>query len=185
MSTDPKDVTRQVAARTHESLFRGKSVPRGAVGTSPGNANYAKNRLFYLVRSDSLFQEVQKITYRKTKTSFRVYYGRPNSGSIFDYREHRDGKVSLQFPALNGSEVEYVFSPELDDSLLKAFTLRATDAGVSADAPPKLRSIKGGQSSPAASKFGKIPTRRDRATIGVRAVRVGCGEDSGFSVTIA
>jgi hypothetical protein len=51
----------------------------------------------------------------------------------------------LQFPALGGNEIDYVFSPELDDSLLKAFTLRATEAGVSVDLSPTLRSIKGGQ----------------------------------------
>ena len=109
--------------------------------------NYAKNRLFYLVRTDALFQEVQTIKFRKTKTSFRVYYGRPNNGSLFDYREHRDGKVALQFPALNGNDVPYVFSDELDECLLKSFTLRATEAGISCESPPVLRTIKGGQPS--------------------------------------
>jgi len=94
---------------------------------------------------------VQKITFRKSKTSFRVYYGtRPTRGSLFDYREHRDGKVTLQFPALSGTETPYVFSNELDECLLKAFTLRATEAGISSESPPVLRSIKGGQPSGAA-----------------------------------
>jgi hypothetical protein len=106
---------------------------------------YAKNRLFYLVRNDVLFQEVLKITFRKTKTSFRVYYEKPNSGSLFDYREQKDGKASLQFPALGGNDIAYVFSAELDDCLLKAFTKRVTEAGVSFDSPPVLRTIKGGQ----------------------------------------
>jgi hypothetical protein len=64
---------------------------------------YAKNRLFYLVRNEILFQEAQKISFRKLKTSFRVFYKRPNNGSIFDYKEHRDGRVVVQFPALNRS----------------------------------------------------------------------------------
>ena len=85
------------------------------VGFSPSEAemdafNYAKNRLFYLVRAEVLFQEVQKITFSKTKTSFRVYYERRTNGSLFDYKEHKDGNVSVQFPALNGKEVVYVFS---------------------------------------------------------------------------
>lgn len=112
---------------------------------------YAKNRLFYLVRNDILFQEVQKVTFRKTKKSFRVYYGRPNNGSLFDYREQKDGKVALQFPALGGNDVAYVFSPELDDCLLRAFTKRVTEAGVSFDSTPVLRAIKGRQSGDAAS----------------------------------
>jgi predicted type IV restriction endonuclease len=125
-----------------------------ALALTEGETNalaYAKNRLFYLVRNDVLFQEVQKITCRKTKTSFRVYYGKPNSGSLFDYREHKDGKVLLQFPALGSEDVPYVFSAELDECLLKAFTRRVSDAGVSFDTPPVLRTIKGGQSGGAAT----------------------------------
>jgi hypothetical protein len=110
-----------------------------------GALTYAKNRLFYLVRNDVLFQEVQKITFRKSKTSFRVYYGRPNNGSLFDYKEHKEGKTLLQFPALGGEDIAYVFSPILDDCLLKAFTKRVGEAGVSLDPQPVLRSIAGGQ----------------------------------------
>lgn len=108
--------------------------------------NYTKNRLFYLVRNDVLFHEVEKLKFRKGKTSFRVYYGRPNNGSLFDYREHKDGKVALQFPALGNEDVTYAPSPELDDCLLRSFTKRVTEAGVSFDAVPVLRTIKGGQS---------------------------------------
>jgi hypothetical protein len=123
-----------------------------AEGFSPSEGEisaftYAKNRLFFLVRNDVLFQEVQKITFRKTKTSFRVYYGRPNNGSLFDYREHKDGKVSLQFPALNGNDIAYIFSTELDDCLLKSFIRRITEAGILFVSPPVLRTIQGRQSS--------------------------------------
>lgn len=151
----PKDVVRTPLERQEPtSVVAVPSVaPEPEVeGFSPTDGeinafNYAKNRLFYLVRTDALFQEVQKIRFRKTKTSFRVYYGRPNNGSLFDYREHRDGKVALQFPALNGNDVPYVFSDELDECLLKSFTLRATEAGISSESPPVLRTIKGGQPS--------------------------------------
>jgi hypothetical protein len=108
---------------------------------------YAKNRLFYLARNDTLFEETQKITFRKSKTSFRVYYGRPNVGSIFDYRQHRDGKAVAQFPGLGGIELVFAPSPELDESLLKAFSQRVTEAGVSFDAAPVLRTIRGGAPS--------------------------------------
>jgi hypothetical protein len=107
---------------------------------------YAKNRLFYLVRNDILFQEALKITFRKTKTSFRVYYEKLNSGSLFDCKEHKDGKISLQFPALGGKEILYEISPELDECLLKTFTQRVTEAGVSFESTTVLRTIKGGQS---------------------------------------
>ena len=107
--------------------------------------NYVKNRLFYLVRNDILFQEVLKITYRKNKTAFRAYYERPNNGSLFDYKIHKGGKAMVQFPALGGEEVPFVFSPELDECLLRSFTQRVSEAGVAFDASPVLRTIKGGQ----------------------------------------
>ena len=123
------------------------------VSPSEGEINalaYAKNRLFYLVRNEILFQEIQNVTFRKTARTFRVYYKRPNNGSIFDYREQKNGKAVLQFPALGGNEIAYVFSAKLDECLLKAFTQRVTEAGVSFDTPPVLRPIKGGQSGDAA-----------------------------------
>jgi hypothetical protein len=73
------------------------------ISPSPGEMsafNYAKSRLCFLVRNEVLFQEIEKIDYRKSRTSFRVYYAKPNNGSIFDYKEHKDGKASLQFPSL-------------------------------------------------------------------------------------
>jgi len=128
--------------------------PQGEVlSPSEGESNaivYAKNRLFYLVKNEVLFSEVQKIQFRKSKTSFRVYYGRPNNGSLFDFREHKDGKILLQFPAFDGKEIAFTPSTELDDCLLKAFTQRVKDAGVSFDSTPALRTIQGGQSSGAA-----------------------------------
>lgn len=67
--------------------------------------------------------------------------------ALFDYREQKDGKALLEFPALNRNDVAYVFSAELDDCLLKSFTQRVKEAGISFDSPPVLRTIKGGQSS--------------------------------------
>jgi hypothetical protein len=109
---------------------------------------YAKKRLYFLVRNEVLFQEVQKISYRKSRTSFRVYYARPNNGSMFDYKEN--AKPSLQFPALKGKEIEYAHSAELDECLLNAFRNRVTEAGISFDSPPVLHTIQGGQSNDAA-----------------------------------
>jgi predicted type IV restriction endonuclease len=107
---------------------------------------YCKNRLFYLVRDDVLFGEVSKIAFRKYKKSLRVYYGGPNSGSLFDYRERKDGPALLAFPALGVEDAPYVVSPTLDDLLLKSFTKRVAEAGVVFGTQPVLRSIKGGQS---------------------------------------
>jgi predicted type IV restriction endonuclease len=126
-----------------------------AEGVSPSEAEsstftYAKNRLYYLVRNDILFQEVQKIAFKKGKTSFRVYYLRPNNGSLFDYKEQKDGKGVLVFPAVNGEEIGYEPSAKLDDYLLMAFIKRVKEGGVSFESIPVLHTIKGGQPTSAA-----------------------------------
>lgn len=146
----PKDVIRTPPERQEPVVSAPIAPILEAEGLSPseqemGALAYSKNRLFYLVRNEILFHEIQKISFRKTKTSFRVYYGKLNAGSIFDYRLHKEGKAVLQFPVLGGDDVPYVFSAELDDCLLKAFTKRVTEAGVAFDSPPVLHTIKGRQ----------------------------------------
>jgi hypothetical protein len=150
----PKDVVRAPPERQESAAIPSPAMPlepeSEALSPSEGEKNaltYAKNRLFYLVRNDVLFNEVQKITFRKSKTSFRVYYGKPNNGSLFDYKEHKDGKAVLHFPALDGKEITYTPSADLDDCLLGAFTQRVKEAGIALDAPPALRTIHGGQFS--------------------------------------
>jgi len=152
----PKDVVRATERQETPAAPSSVALPETegeAVSASEAELNaltYAKNRLFFLVRNDTLFQEALKVTYRKSKTSFRVYYERPNNGSIFDYREHKDGKISVQFPALGGTEIAFEPSAIMDDCLLKAFTQRVSEAGVSFDSLPVLRTITGGQSGNAA-----------------------------------
>lgn len=146
----PKDVVRTPPDRQETSVATPAAVSEVEVeGVSPTEVElkafeYVRNRLFYLVRNDVLFQEVQKLKIRKTRATFRIYYGKPYNGSLLDYREQR-GKALVQFPALEGREIVYVPSPELDDTLLKAFTKRVADAGVKFDTAPVLRSISGGQ----------------------------------------
>ena len=152
----PKDVVKATPERQEATVVAPVAVAPEAEGftLSEGEERalaYARNRLFFLVRNDVLFQEVQKITFRKTKTAFRVYYGRPNNGSLFDYRESKDGKVTVQFAALGTEWIEFVASGELDEHLHKSFIQRVKDAGVVFDNSPVLRTIKGGQSGGAAA----------------------------------
>lgn len=154
----PKDVVRTPPERqeSNSTATVVSSEPESNEGLTPSESEmsvlaYATNRLFYLVRNEVLFREVQKIAFRKSRASFRVYYEKTNSGSLFDYREHKDGTATLQFPALGGSEMPYAFSSDLDDCLLKAFTRRVAEAGVTFESPPVLRSIEGGQMGGAAS----------------------------------
>lgn len=151
----PKDVVRATPERT-EAIPVISTVDEAAVEEFVPTENeikalnYVKSRLFYLVRHESLFQEVEKLTFRKTKTSFRIYYLNPNKGSIIDYRSHKDLKVTFQFPALGPDHIDFSPSTVLDECLLRAFTQRTVEAGVTVDLPPVLRTIKGGQ-APAGS----------------------------------
>lgn len=153
----PRDVVRAPPDRQEQAAAAPatNAVEPGAEVLSPseGEMNvfiYARNRLFFLVKNDILFNEVQKIEFRKAKTSFRVYYGKPNSGSLFDYRLQKGGKAVLVFPAIDDGETGSEPSGELDNYLLKAFTQRVTSAGISLDSAPVLRTIKGGQPGGAA-----------------------------------
>jgi len=146
----PKDVVKAPTERPEPAQATTAPEPE-AEGFSPSEAEldtltYTKNRLFYLVKNDVLFQEVQKIDFRKTKTSFRVFYRKQNNGSLFDLKKHKDGGITLLFPALGNSEVTFAPSAELDGFLLNSFTQRVNEAGISLDSPPVLRTIKGGQS---------------------------------------
>ncbi|MEA2756839.1 MAG: putative type restriction endonuclease [Aliidongia sp.] len=153
----PRDVVRTPLDRQEPAAVVPATiaVEPGAEVLSPSEGEmsaltYARNRLFFLVKNDILFKEVQKIEFRKAKTSFRVYYGKPNSGSLFDYKVQKGGKVVLVFPAIDDGETGPEPSGELDNYLLKAFTQRVTSAGVSLDSAPVLRTIKGGQPGGAA-----------------------------------
>jgi hypothetical protein len=151
----PKDVVRTQQEPPTTVIVPSVSPEPDVEGVFPTEAEsktfaYAKNRLYYLVRNDTLFHEVQKIAFKKGKSSFRVYYLKPNNGSLFDYREQRDGRILLTFPVINGEEIGYEPSAKLDDYLLRAFVKRATEAGVSFEATPVLHAIKGGQPPSAA-----------------------------------
>ena len=109
---------------------------------------YIRSRLFFLVHNDVLFHEVEKLAFRKSKASFRIFYVKANNGCLFDYREHKDGRLTLQFPtAIGGSEIVYKPSVELDETLLKAFKQRVSEAGVTFEEGKgrALRTIIGGQ----------------------------------------
>src|ERR1700722_12404390 len=131
----PKDLVRSQPEPTATVTPPPVAAELEVEGVSPSEVErntfaYAKNRLYYLVRNDVLFQEVQKIAFKKGKMSFRVYYLKPNNGSLFDYKQQKDGKGALVFPAVNGEEIGCEPSEKLDEYLLKAFIKRATEAGV-------------------------------------------------------
>ena len=147
----PKDVVRTLPEPppVAPSVAAAEPNVEGIVATDRelNSLVYAKNRLYYLIRSEALFAEVEKITFKKTRATFRVYYVKPNSGSIFDYKELKNGMAIAQFPSLSGEETPFVPSPKLDECLLNSFSQRVMAAGVTLEPSPVLRAIAGGQSN--------------------------------------
>lgn len=107
---------------------------------------YVKNRIYFLIKDDKMFSEVDKLAYRKSRTSFRIFYVRPNSGSLVDYWEQRDGKILVSFPSQGGTPLQYAQTKDFDENLLKAFASRLKDDGSNVkEQAPMLRTIQGGQ----------------------------------------
>ena len=146
---EPKDVVRTPAEPAVAAFAAPHEAGAESIQPSVREAKifeYSKNRLYFLIDQNALFEEVEKIAFKKSQRSFRIYYHRPNNGSLFDYWEQKDGKSYVNFPVLGGTEFVYSPSKEFDEALLKAFKARAADSKHTKEDPPVLRSIQGGQS---------------------------------------
>ena len=146
---EPKDVVRTPAEQVMPAFVLPQESTPDSLQPSSSEAKilyYTKKRLYFLVKDERLFNEVEKISFRKSQRSFRVYYHRPNSGSLFDYWEQKDGKTFVSFPPLGGEPIAYSMSKEFDNALSQAFETRARDPKQAKDDPPTLRTIQGGQS---------------------------------------
>jgi len=147
----PKDVVKAPIERSEPSIVRptddaeepeDKSAPTEqelAVYT------YARDRLYFLVRSEVLFDEVKRVKFRKSTGTFRVFYERPTAGALFNYREGKEQKYVMRFPPLDNKEIVIDSLNEADQPLLQAFTQRVHERGINFETPPVLRTITGGQ----------------------------------------
>ena len=145
---EPKDVVRTPS----EQVVPAFVIPQDSVADSLQPSlnetkvlEYAKRRLYFLIKDERLFNEVEKINFKKSQRSFRVFYHRPNSGSLFDFWEQKDGKLYVSFPLLGGDSINYSMSKEFDNALVQAFEARTRDPKQAKEDPPTLRAIQGGQ----------------------------------------
>jgi hypothetical protein len=104
---------------------------------------HARDRLYFLVRSGTLFDEVKKVQFRKSVETFRVFYERPTAGALFNYREGKEHKYTLRFPSLDNKDIEIDNLNDVDEPLLQAFTQRVRDRGIPFETPPVLHTITG------------------------------------------
>jgi hypothetical protein len=146
----PKDVVKTTIERPEPSMPHPIEDPEAEDKAAPSEQElavftYARDRLYFLVRSEVLFDEVMKVQFRKSAGTFRVFYERPNAGALFNYSEGKEHKYALRFPALDNKEIAVNNLIDADEPLLQAFTQRVHDRGIHFEAPPVLRAITGGQ----------------------------------------
>jgi predicted type IV restriction endonuclease len=88
---------------------------------------YIRRRLAFLVKEDSLFDEINNIDYRKYKGKFVVFHKRERAGRLFDFYEGKSKKYTFDFGQEAGGEVTTDKLTDIDKRLVSAFTKRVND----------------------------------------------------------
>lgn len=88
--------------------------------------SYCRRRLSFLVDSDHLFDEIEKISYKDYLSKFVVFYDKPWKGKLFEFIEGDDGYDTFVFPD-EPEEIRTNNMVDLDGPLLKAFKARVSD----------------------------------------------------------
>ncbi|MCW0181625.1 MAG: type I restriction enzyme HsdR N-terminal domain-containing protein [Zavarzinia sp.] len=85
---------------------------------------YALRRLAFLVKDETEYAAISDIRYQDYKTTFRVFYKRPNAGGLFNLKENRDGTLTFDFPVLDGQTITTAQISDIDKPLIESFRLR-------------------------------------------------------------
>jgi predicted type IV restriction endonuclease len=96
---------------------------------------YVKKRLAFLIKDDTLFNELDGVESRKFKGKFVVYYRRERAGRLFEFYEGRSKKYQFDFGAFGGEVITDKLS-DIDKYLLSAFLQRVSDAETPAKRVP-------------------------------------------------
>jgi predicted type IV restriction endonuclease len=89
--------------------------------------HYIKRRLAFLVKEDSLFEEIDNVESRKYKGKFVVFHKRERAGRLFDFYEGKTKKYTFDFGQGSGGEVPTEKLSEIDKLLAGIFTKRVTE----------------------------------------------------------
>ncbi len=90
---------------------------------------YVRRRLSFLVKDDTLFDEIGNIDYRDYKGKFVVFYKKERAGRLFDFKEGGPKKYSFDFGATAGGEVTTDKLSEIDTALSAVFSRRVEELG--------------------------------------------------------
>ena len=89
--------------------------------------NYIKMRLAFLVKDASLFDEINKIEFRKYKGKFVVFYKKERAGRIFDFYDGKSSKYTFDFCHGDDAEICTDNINDIDKLLLENFIRRTSD----------------------------------------------------------
>ena len=94
---------------------------------------YCRRRLAFLVNEQHLFEAIEQIRYKEFVGRIAVFFGREDTGRLFDFIAGQDGRDKFSFPAPFGDIVTAELSA-IDGALLSTFTSRARELGGTASA---------------------------------------------------
>jgi hypothetical protein len=88
---------------------------------------YVTRRLCFLVKDEALFNEIDKIEYRKYKGKFVVFLKRERAGRLFDFFEGKAKKYTLDFGQEDGGVVSTNNLSDIDKQLAASFMKSIAD----------------------------------------------------------
>jgi hypothetical protein len=100
-----------------------------------------KQRLAFMVKSDLLYDELSNVNFKKTASSFKIFYKKPNKGSIVSFHLNKENVPVFKFPLSGSKDIETNNFREISDLLLEAYRQRAQESGISVERTPNLRSV--------------------------------------------
>lgn len=100
---------------------------------------YITRRLSFLVKDETLFNEIDKIEFRKYKGKFVVFHKRERAGRLFDFFEGKAKKYTFDFGQGEGGVVSTNKLSEIDKLLAASFIKSIADGEPSAK---KLQAAK-------------------------------------------
>lgn len=100
---------------------------------------YVMRRLSFLVKDDSLFDQIEKIEFRKYKGKFVVFHKRERAGRLFDFLEGKAKKYTFDFGQGEGGVVSTDKLLEIDTLLATSFAKRIAEGEPSAKKHPTAK----------------------------------------------
>jgi hypothetical protein len=88
---------------------------------------YVTRRLSFLVKDEALFNEIDKIEFRKYKGKFVVFHKRERAGRLFDFSEGKAKKYTFDFGEEEGGVVSTNKLSEIDNLLAASFIKRIAE----------------------------------------------------------